>query len=158
MGSVGCYAWPVVLGGAEFSNPTAARWIDTGIHERTGFVPATRVRYFGNSGRHDVRTDGVSDFDVSLFEQLKFSESRCVEFHFEPLDVFNTPTFGTHSRVFNSSNFGTVTGTALRERNIQTDGKIGFCRISTCGEERVILAPPRHEALAIAGTGVPNGR
>ena len=125
-GNTGCYARPVVNGQVELSNPTTARWINTGALDWPDFVPGSTIRQFGNSGRHNVRTDGVSNFDLSLFKQFRFSESRYVEFRLELFNAFNTPTFGTPSRVFNSSNFGAVTGTALRERNIQMGLKIAF--------------------------------
>lgn len=125
-GNTGCYARPVVNGQVELSNPTTDRWINTGALDWPEFVPGSTIRQFGNSGRHNVRTDGVSNFDLSLFKQFRFSESRYVEFRLELFNAFNTPTFGTPSRVFNSSNFGAVTGTALRERNIQMGLKIAF--------------------------------
>lgn len=125
-GNTGCYARPVVNGEVELSNPTTDRWINTGALDWPDFVPGTSIRQFGNSGRHNVRTDGVSNFDLSLFKQFRFSERRYVEFRLELFNAFNTPTFGTPSRVFNSSNFGAVTGTALRERNIQMGLKLAF--------------------------------
>ncbi len=125
-GNTGCYARPVVTGDVEISNPTTSRWINTGALDWPDFVPGTSIRQFGNSGRHNVRTDGVSNFDLSLFKRFSFQETRYVEFRVEFFNAFNTPTFGTPQRVFNSSNFGFVTGTALRERNIQMGLKIAF--------------------------------
>lgn len=125
-GNTGCYARPVVNGAVELSNPTTSRWINTGNLDWPDFVPGTSIRQFGNSGRHNVRTDGVSNFDLSLFKQFRFSETRYLEFRLELFNAFNTPTFGTPSRVFNSAAFGAVTGTALRERNIQLGLKLAF--------------------------------
>ena len=125
-GNTGCYARPVVTGAVELSNPTTSRWINTGNLDWPDFVPGSSIRQFGNSGRHNVRTDGVSNFDLSLFKQFRFSEARYLEFRLELFNAFNTPTFGTPSRVFNSAAFGAVTGTALRERNIQLGLKLAF--------------------------------
>ena len=125
-GNTGCYARPIVTGDVEIPNPTPSRWINTGNLDWPDFVPGTSIRQFGNSGRHNVRTDGVSNFDLSLFKRFSFQESRYVEFRVEFFNAFNTPTFGTPNRVFNSAAFGVVTGTALRERNIQMGLKIAF--------------------------------
>ena len=68
----------------------------------------------------------MSNFDLSLFKQFRISETKSVEFRLELFNAFNTPTFGTPQRVFNSATFGAVTGTALRERNIQMGLKLSF--------------------------------
>lgn len=125
-GNTGCYARPIVTGDVEISNPTPSRWINTGNLDWPDFVPGTNVRQFGNSGRHNVRTDGVSNFDLSLFKRFSFQESKYVELRVEFFNAFNTPTFGTPQRVFNSATFGFVTSTALRERNVQLGLKIAF--------------------------------
>ena len=125
-GNTGNYARPNILGAVELSNPTPARWIDTSNVGWPDFVPGTSVRQYGDSGRHNVRTDGVSNFDLSVFRQFRFMESKLVEFRLEMFNAFNTPTFGTPGRLFSRPNFGVVSGTALPERNIQMGLKVVF--------------------------------
>lgn len=84
------------------------------------------MRQYGDSGRHNVRTDGVSNFDLSVFRQFRFMESKLVEFRLEMFNAFNTPTFGTPGRLFSRPNFGVVSSTALPERNIQMGLKVVF--------------------------------
>ena len=127
-GNTGNYARPNtnILGAVAVSNPTPARSIDTSMVGWPDFVPGTSVRQYGNSGRHNVRTDGVSNFDLSLFRQFPFMESKFVEFRLQVFNAFNTPTFGTPERLFSQPNFGIVSSTALPERNIQdeTEGSL----------------------------------
>ncbi len=92
--NTGCYARPVGSGEVELSNRPTARWINTGALDWPDFVPGRSIRQFGNSGRHNVRTDGVSNFGLSLFKQFQSSEAKSVAFRLELFNAFITRRSG----------------------------------------------------------------
>jgi hypothetical protein len=109
-----------LVGDPKLDNPTPAQWFD-----RSAFavpVPFT----FGNSGRNILRSDGTNHFDLSIFRQFPIKEPWKVEFRAEMFNAFNTPTYGLPGTNFNDSNFGVVTSTSNRPRQIQFGLKILF--------------------------------
>ena len=109
------------------------RWVRAPIScliDRWGPNPGSTVLGYGNVGRHPpyARTDGVANFDLSIFRQFPFGEGRFLEFRFEFFNAFNSPVYGTPSANFSSTNFGQVTSTlgTIPERQIQIGGKIIF--------------------------------
>ena len=52
------------VGDPHLGNPTPARWFNTDAFA----APAPFT--FGNSGRHALRSDGVTNFDLSLFRDF----------------------------------------------------------------------------------------
>lgn len=78
---------------------------------------------FGDESRTDpiIRTDGISNFDVSLFKNFPFGpEGRYVlQFRSEFFDLFNTPQFGYPGQTFGTPQFGQVTSQINNPRLIQ---------------------------------------
>ena len=96
------------------------RWFDTSVFSQP--EPYT----FGNLSRNlnDVRTDGVQNFDLSLFKAFKPHEKVTVQFRTEALNAFNTPQFGGPNAGVTSSSFGRVSSQSNSPRQIQFGLKV----------------------------------
>jgi hypothetical protein len=75
-----------------------------------------------------ARSDGVVNFDLSIFREFPFGEAKFVEFRAELFNAFNTPACNLPNGNFSSTNFGAVTSTlgAIPERQVQLGLKIIF--------------------------------
>ena len=80
---------------------------------------------FGGLGirQPDIRTDGVRNFDLSLFKDFKLIEREGgplrLQFRSEFLNAFNTPRFGGPNTTVTSSSFGVIASQANAPRQIQ---------------------------------------
>jgi hypothetical protein len=110
------------------SNPhTVNEWFDTSIYSN----PADGT--WGNTGRNSVYGPGRDNWNISLFKNFVFSESRGsnLQFRAEFFNVWNHTQFGGSaqnggiSTNLNSSNFGAVTS-ANDPRIIQLALKLYF--------------------------------
>ena len=83
---------------------------------------------FGNMGPRlpDIRTDGIYNFDLSLFKNLHVTERVNVQFRAEALNAFNTPRFGGPNTSITSSTVGAITSQANAPRQIQLGLKVLF--------------------------------
>ena len=102
------------------SNPTPARWINTDA------FAAPEQFTFGNAGRNILRRDGINNIDFSFFKQLPVNERFRMEYRVEFFNGFNTPQYSEPNRNFSANNFGVVTSTANRARQIQMGLKLYF--------------------------------
>ena len=109
-----------VVGNPELSNPTPERWFNAGAFA----APAPFT--FGSVGRNTLRTDGVVNFDFSIFRQFRLGEDKSLEIRIEAFNAFNSPVFGTPGRNFSSPNFGRVLSMTNDPRILQLGGKIIF--------------------------------
>src|SRR5579871_3440186 len=109
-----------LIGNPRSSNPTVEQWLNPAAFA----VPAQYT--FGNLGRFALRTQGSSNWDVSLFRQLSLKEKYKLELRGEAFNLFNHPVFGVPVTDFNQPNFGAITSTANTERRLQIGGKILF--------------------------------
>ena len=82
------------VGNPEVSNPTPARWFNPGAFE----APAAFT--FGNVGRNTLRSDGVLNFDFSVFRQFPLGEAKSLEIRIEAFNAFNSPVYGIPGQEF----------------------------------------------------------
>jgi hypothetical protein len=82
----------------------------------------------GNMGPRlpDIRTDGIYNFDLSLFKNFHVTERVNVQFRAEALNAFNTPRFGGPNTSITSSTVGAITSQANAPRQIQLGLKVLF--------------------------------
>jgi hypothetical protein len=110
---------PNVVPGAKarLDSPKLERWFNT-----DAFVLPPSFTY-GNVSRTlpDVNSDGMVNFDVSLFKNFTIRERYRLQFRAEAFNLTNTPTFETPGRAVGSATFGVVTATAFtpRPREVQ---------------------------------------
>ncbi len=83
---------------------------------------------FGNVSPRlpDVRSDGVRNFDISLFKDFAVSERFRFQLRGEALNAFNTPRFGGPNTSVTSGSFGVITSQANSPRQIQLGLKLLF--------------------------------
>jgi len=74
---------------------------------------------FGSEGRNDLRSPGVSNFDLSLFRDFPFTESKKLQFRVDAFNAFNWQALNVPDANVPDTNFGSVTSTAQTERQVQ---------------------------------------
>jgi len=108
------------VGNPKLSNPTTGEWFNT-----AAFV-APPVGTFGILGRNTLRSDRNKNFDLFLFRQFPFTESKRLEFRFEMFNAFNQVVFAPPDANITDPNFGIVASTANTARQIQFGLKFYF--------------------------------
>jgi hypothetical protein len=82
---------------------------------------------FGNEGRNDLRSPGVTNLDLSLVKTFKLWEGgRRLEFRTDFFNSLNQSALGVPDTTLTDSNFGQITSTAQTEREIQFALKVYF--------------------------------
>jgi hypothetical protein len=83
---------------------------------------------FGNTGRYlpDVRRPRVSNWDFSLFKNIRVTEKMALQFRAEFFNFTNTPNFGTPNMALNNRNFGRITSQSNIPRQTQFGLKLLF--------------------------------
>jgi hypothetical protein len=90
---------------------------------------ATPALYtFGNSGRNNLRSNHVTNFDLSLFKVFPIPkrEKMNLEFRAEFFNSLNASALNVPVITVSDPNFGRVTSTAQSERDIQLALKLRF--------------------------------
>jgi hypothetical protein len=97
--------WPNRIGSGTLSNPTINKWFDP-----TAFVSPGSYNY-GDSGRNILFGPGTKEFDLSLFKEFPFNESksRHLQFRAEAFNVFNTPQFNNPNASIGNAAVATIT-------------------------------------------------
>jgi hypothetical protein len=100
---------------------TVTRWFNTSAF---ALVPAGQIRP-GNAPRGAVRGPGAQRWDLSLFKNIRFTESRKLQFRAEAINVFNHTNFDGVSTSFTAGTYGQVT--SVRDpRSMQLALKLSF--------------------------------
>ena len=120
-GNVGtATARPNLVGDPALSNPTPAQWFN-----RAAFAaPATYT--FGNSGRNNLRTDGLVNADFSLLREDRIRDQIRTQFRLEAFNAFNHPTFSGPGTAYGTAAFGVVSSTVSTARQVQLGFKVLF--------------------------------
>ena len=91
----------------------------------SAFALPTLVTY-GNAGRNILRGPGFTNIDFSLFKDFGITERARLQIRGEAFNLSNTPGFANPNATFGTAAFGTITGTANNNRQIQFGAKILF--------------------------------
>jgi len=113
-------ARPNLVGSPVLANPRPEAWFNTAAFSS----PAQFT--FGTSGRNILRTDNLTNLDLSLFREDRIREGIRLQFRVELFNSLNHPTFGQPVALFTSPQFGRVTSTASTARQIQLGLKLIF--------------------------------
>ena len=81
---------------------------------------------YGNAGRNILRGPGFTNIDFSLFKDFGITERVRLQIRGEAFNLSNTPGFGNPNATFGTAAFGSITGTANNNRQIQFGAKILF--------------------------------
>lgn len=133
---------PLVIGNAVPTNSGATRPHNLGrsaaksgpVHERlTAYFDTTAFAApgpfeFGTTGRTlpDVRTDGVRNFDLSLFKNFAVTEKSTLQLRAEFFNVFNTVRFDGPNGTFGNPGFGSINAQENLPRNVQLALRFSF--------------------------------
>jgi len=102
--------FPNVVAGVspQLADPTLSKWFNTAAYS----VPAPFS--FGNASRTipNVMSNGLFDFDLSLFKDFRIRERYKLQLRGEAFNLSNTPTFATPGQDVASQTFGVVTATS----------------------------------------------
>ena len=109
-----------LVGNPYPSNKGPAEWINVASFE----TPAKDT--FGDLGRDSLRSDWYKNLDLSLFRQFPITERFRVEFRFETFNLTNTPVWNVPVTSLEAPNFGAVTTTYNRPRQLQFGLKLYF--------------------------------
>jgi len=103
------------------SKRTPQRWFNTDAFA----VPPPFT--FGTAGRNILRTDGLSQTDVSVHKFWRWRESRRIEFRAELFNALNTTTFGYPGQLVDvPQTFGALSSMRASGRSIQFGLKFRF--------------------------------
>ncbi|MGH9160150.1 MAG: TonB-dependent receptor domain-containing protein, partial [Vicinamibacteraceae bacterium] len=110
------------LAGNRSTGEQLAQWFDTSVFSQP--APFT----FGNAPRvlPNVRADGISNLDFSLFKRFRIMDDRRVELRAEVFNLFNHSQFAAPGQVFGNPTFGVVNSLANNPRQIQLALKVYF--------------------------------
>jgi hypothetical protein len=102
-----------------------------GVDERMEwFNPAAFVvppiYTFGNFGRDVLRSDWYRNWDLSIFREFPFGESKKLQFRAEFFNAFNQTVLGAPSATVGSVRFGRIFSQANSPRQIQLSLKLYF--------------------------------
>jgi hypothetical protein len=121
LGPSPCAVRPDVIADPNNGPKTPTQWFNIAAFAA---VPAGQLRN-GTAGRGIVLGPGFSQWDLSLFKNLKLTERVSSQFRFEAFNAFNHTNFTTLNTTFGSTTFGQVTG-ARDARIVQLGAKISF--------------------------------
>lgn len=85
-----------------------------------------RAFTFGNAGRNILTSDGLVNFDFSIFKNIDVHDKLRLQFRAESFNAFNTPSFGFPGSTLGTPTFGVVTSTTVRPRQYQLGLKVIF--------------------------------
>jgi Carboxypeptidase regulatory-like domain len=80
----------------------------------------------GTSPRNALRLADFWDYDAGLLKDTKITEKMNLQFRWEVYNVFNHPNFSGFDNTLTSPTFGTYTGTASNQRQLQYSLKLIF--------------------------------
>jgi hypothetical protein len=119
-GDIGLASRPdVVAGQSAKGAKTVASWFNTAAFSR----PAPG--FYGNAGRNLIRGPGIHKWDMSLFKNIRFNESRRLQLRWETFNAFNNANFEGVSGTLGAANFGQVVS-ARDPRSMQLGVKFDF--------------------------------
>lgn len=114
---------PNLVGSPALDKPTAERWFNIDAFSDT--LPAGTFAY-GNVGSNTMRSDGIMNWDLSIFKNIATREGQRLQLRFEFFNAFNLVNFGIPDRDRNSGTFGRVSLTSTNSRQIQLGVKYVF--------------------------------
>jgi hypothetical protein len=107
-------------GNRDRGSRTIDRWFDVSAFA----LPAPFT--FGNAGRNILRTPGRVNLDLLIGRNFVFTERTRLEFRGEFYNATNTAQFGRPNAVIGSPQAGTITSTAVPNRQIQLGLRLVF--------------------------------
>jgi hypothetical protein len=120
--NAGNTSYPNRVCSGSIGNPTIQEWFQTSCFA----APASYV--FGNEGRNSLIGPGRNNVDFGLHRRfpLPFREGMTLEFRGEAYNLFNHPQFANPASTVGDAGFGTITSTAVVNRQLQMALRLAF--------------------------------
>jgi hypothetical protein len=115
---------PNRVGNSSSDHPSVAEFFNTAAFAEN--APVNGVYRFGNAGRNSVIGPGTVDSDFSLYKNMRIKERVQLQFRTEVFNIFNHPIFAQPGAVLGTASFGTLTSTAIDNREIQLALRLSF--------------------------------
>ena len=115
---------PNLMGNPNKGPKTVAEWFNTGAFQRLDLV-TTPAGVYGNEGRNVVEGPGLTQWDFSAFKNIRFTESKSLQFRAELFNIFNRANFRLPNGDISSPTFGQIQQ-ALSPRLVQFALKFQF--------------------------------
>jgi len=115
---------PNLMGNPNKGPKTVAEWFNTGAFQRLDLV-TTPAGVYGNEGRNVVEGPGLTQWDLSAFKNILFTESKSLQFRAELFNLFNRSNFRLPNGDISSPTFGQIQQ-ALSPRLVQFALKFQF--------------------------------
>ncbi len=99
----------VVAGQNPNAGPkTTSEWLNPNAFQRITQNPNSPVQQFGSAGRNIAQGPGFTDWDFSLFKNIRVTESKEFQFRAEFFNILNHPNFHNPDSDINSQTFNQI--------------------------------------------------
>jgi Carboxypeptidase regulatory-like domain/TonB dependent receptor len=87
---------------------TTSEWLNPNAFQRITQDPNSPVQQFGSAGRNIAQGPGFTDWDFSLFKNIRVTESKEFQFRAEFFNILNHPNFHNPDSDINSQTFNQI--------------------------------------------------
>ncbi len=87
---------------------TTSNWLNPNAFQRITQDPNSPVQQFGSAGRNIAQGPGYTDWDFSLFKNIRVTESRDLQFRAEFFNILNHTNFRNPDSDMNSQTFNQI--------------------------------------------------
>jgi len=99
----------VVAGQDPNAGPkTTSNWLNPNAFQRITQDPNSPVQQFGSAGRNIAQGPGYTDWDFSLFKNIRVTESKQLQFRAEFFNILNHTNFRNPDSDMNSQTFNQI--------------------------------------------------
>jgi hypothetical protein len=103
---------------------TAASWFHNDPTNPSFVAPAAYT--FGDVGRNSVYGPGLQTLDFAIARDFNLTERAKFQFRGEFFNALNHTNLGTPDRFVNTPQFGTITESTTRGREVQLSARLSF--------------------------------
>jgi hypothetical protein len=99
---------PNLIGNPNSGPQTVQQWFNTAAFQQVIFDPNSPVQQFGTAGRNIVQGPGYANWDFSALKEIRFTESKSLQFRAEFFNLLNHPNFRLPDSDISSPTFGEI--------------------------------------------------
>jgi Carboxypeptidase regulatory-like domain/TonB dependent receptor-like, beta-barrel len=99
---------PNVVANPNQGPKTTSAWLNPNAFQRITQDPASPVQQFGTAGRNIAQGPGYTDWDFSLFKNIRVGESKDLQFRAEFFNILNHTNFHNPDSDINSQTFNQI--------------------------------------------------
>jgi Carboxypeptidase regulatory-like domain len=99
---------PNVVANPNDGPKTTSAWLNPNAFQRITQDPTSPVQQFGTAGRNIAQGPGYTDWDFSLFKDIRVGESKAIQFRAEFFNILNHTNFHNPDSDMNSQTFNEI--------------------------------------------------